>query len=82
MHGSIEPGGAVTVYESADGEVRVDVRLERETVWLSLIQMADLFGVISRHLRAVYLSGELMRDATVAKNATALIAESFPPTRI
>jgi len=64
----------VVVYEAPDGEVRVDVRLERETVWLSLTQIAELFGrdksVISRHLRSVFASGELEREAVVAKNAT------------
>lgn len=67
-------GGEVLVYETPDGAVRVDVRLEAETVWLSLNQMAELFGrdksVISRHLRNVFASGELERAATVAKNAT------------
>ena len=74
MAENIAPGGEVVVYEAAGGEVRVDVRLERETVWLSLTQMAELFGrdksVISRHLRSVFSSGELEREATVAKNAT------------
>ncbi|MCI0651271.1 MAG: virulence protein RhuM/Fic/DOC family protein [Planctomycetes bacterium] len=68
------PGGEVVVYETPDGEIRVEVRLDRETVWLSLNQMAELFGrdksVISRHLRNVFRSGELEREATVAKNAT------------
>lgn len=68
------PGGEVVVYEVPDGEVRVDVRLERETVWLSLNQMAALFerdkSVISRHLRNVFESGELERGATGAKYAT------------
>ena len=36
--------GEVVIYQSPGGEVRVDVRLERETVWLSLNQMAELFG--------------------------------------
>lgn len=66
--------GEVLLYEAPGGEVQVDVRLERETVWLSLGQMAELFGrdksVISRHLRNVFDSGELERDSTVAKNAT------------
>jgi len=66
--------GEILVYESPDGEARVDVRLDRETVWLSLSQIAELFGrdksVISRHLRNVFQSGELEREATVAKNAT------------
>jgi len=68
------PRGEVLVYQAPDGEVRVEVRLERETVWLSLGQMAELFGrdksVISRHLRNVFRSGELERQTTVAKNAT------------
>ena len=69
-----ESHGEVIVYESPDGEARVEVRLERETVWLSLDQIAGLFGrdksVISRHLRNVFASGELERQAVVAKNAT------------
>ncbi len=68
------PGGEVLVYEAADGAARVEVRLARETVWLSLNQMAELFerdkSVISRHLRNVFRSGELERNAVVAKNAT------------
>jgi len=66
--------GEVLVYEAPDGEVRVDVRLERDTVWLSLGQMAELFvrdkSVISRHLRSVFASRELEREAVVAKSAT------------
>lgn len=68
------PAGEVALFVSPDGEVRLDVHLERETVWLSLNQMADLFGrdksVISRHLRNIFTSGELVREAVVAKNAT------------
>ncbi len=68
------PGGEFVVYEAPNGEVRVDVRLDQETVWLSLSQLAELFGrdksVISRHLRNVFASGELEREATVARNAT------------
>ena len=39
---NIAPGGQVVVYEAPGGEVRVDVRLERETAWLSLTQMGEL----------------------------------------
>jgi prophage maintenance system killer protein len=62
----------IAIYQSESGAV--DVRLDGETVWLSLQQMADLFGrdksVISRHLRNVFNAGELERPAVVAKNAT------------
>ncbi|MDZ7750409.1 MAG: RhuM family protein [Gammaproteobacteria bacterium] len=53
---------------------KVEVRLEGETLWLSLQQLADLFGrdksVISRHLKNIFDTNELKRDRTVAKNAT------------
>jgi prophage maintenance system killer protein len=66
--------GEVVLFEAQDGQIRLDVLLERESVWLTLNQMTDLFGrdksVISRHLRNVFASGELERAATVAKNAT------------
>ncbi len=67
------PGGEFVVYETPDGEVRVDVRFDRETVWLTQRQMADLFGrersVIARHIGNIFKEGELRRDATCAKFA-------------
>ena len=63
------PGGEVLVYESPDGEARVDVRLERETVWLTQQQIADLFGrersVITRHVRNVFREEELGEQSNV-----------------
>ena len=68
------PGGEVVIYEQRGGRVRLEVRLEGETLWLSLAQMAQLFGrdksVISRHLQRVFATRELTRKATVAENAT------------
>jgi prophage maintenance system killer protein len=68
------PGGEVVLYKTPDGSVAVDVRLEGETVWLALDQMARLFrrdkSVISRHLRNIFASGEVQRKSAVAKNAT------------
>jgi death-on-curing family protein len=64
----------VVFYRSSDGTVHLDVKLSHDTVWLSLTQMAALFerdkSVISRHVRNVFQSGELQREAVVAKNAT------------
>ena len=69
-----EPRGEIVIYEMAEGGSRVEVRLEEETVWLSLNQIADLFGrdksVISRHIRNVFESGELIRNSVVANFAT------------
>ncbi len=62
------------LYKTEDGRVRIQTRLEDETVWLSINQMAELFGVdksgISRHLKNIFETGELMRDAVVAFFAT------------
>ncbi|ODQ36233.1 Virulence protein [Mannheimia haemolytica] len=67
----------IEIYQSQDGKTQVSVQFDKETVWLSLQQMADIFGrdksVISRHLRNIYQEGELDREATVAKNATVQI---------
>ncbi len=66
--------GQLAFYRMPGTKSGVSVRLEGETVWLTLDQMAVLFqrdkSVISRHLRNVYQTGELGRKATVAKNAT------------
>lgn len=67
----IFPGGEVVVYEAENGSIRVDVRLERETVWLTQAQMVDLFGrdqsVVSRHLRNVFADGELPVEGNMHK---------------
>ena len=61
-------GGEVAVYEDAGGEVRVDVRLDRETVWLTQRQMAEVFDStpenVLMHLRNIFSSGELEAEAT------------------
>ena len=63
----------VILFQAADGQVSLDVRLEADTVWLSQAQMAELFGrersVISRHLGNVFKEGELEADSTCAKFA-------------
>lgn len=60
--------GEVIVYEAADGTIRVDVRLEQDTVWLTQKQMAELFETtpenIVMHLKNVYGDGELDEPAT------------------
>jgi hypothetical protein len=62
------------LYLTEDGRTRLQVRLDGETVWLSLNQMVDLFqrdkSVISRHIKNVFEEGELVRDSVVAESAT------------
>lgn len=69
--------GEIVLFRENNGALTLEVRLEEETVWLSLNQLADLFGrdksVISRHLRNIYKEKELARAATVAFFATVQI---------
>lgn len=62
------------IYQSEDGRIKIDVRFEGETAWLSLEQMSMLFGrdksTISRHIKNVFEEGELNLNSTVAKFAT------------
>lgn len=63
------------IYESTNGNIKLDVNLEGETVWLSLEQMTRLFGrdksVISRHIKNIFEEGELERNvSTIANFAT------------
>lgn len=66
--------GQVLLYQTEENDLRLECRFVGETLWLSLNQMAELFGrdksVISKHLKAIFDEGELQREATVAKYAT------------
>lgn len=68
------PTDSLLLYQSEDGKVKIDVRFEGETVWLSLDQMATLFArdksTISRHLKNIFEEGELARQSVVANYAT------------
>lgn len=61
-------GGQVAIYEAPDGEVRVEARLERESVWLSQRGMAEVFGTtpenVLMHIRNVFTDNELEEGST------------------
>lgn len=63
--------GEIVLYRAADGGPALDVRLERESIWLTQVQMAELFGVnvpaIFKHIKNIYTTGELESGATVSK---------------
>lgn len=64
MEGKIQgSSGEIVFYSTEDGHTAIDVRLEHDTIWLSLNQMSKLFdrdkSVISRHLNKVFKDGEL-----------------------
>ena len=62
------------MYQTEDGKTKIEVRMEDETVWLSLNQMAELFqrdkSVISRHIKNIFSEGELDEKSVVANFAT------------
>lgn len=66
--------GEFILYNTEDGRTKVQLRAVGKTVWLSLNQIADLFGrdksVISRHIKAVFEDEELPADSVVAQYAT------------
>lgn len=63
-----EKNNQIIIYQTEDGKMKLEVKLENETVWLSQKQMAELFGCstdnISLHLRNVYIDGELEENKT------------------
>ncbi|MBU8934898.1 MAG: virulence RhuM family protein [candidate division Zixibacteria bacterium] len=65
--------GEIILYQAPEGEVSLDVRLEKESVWLSQRQMSLLFDkdtdTIGLHLRNVYKEGELEEPATTEESS-------------
>ena len=68
----MENQGEIILYQP-DKEVKLEVRLENETVWLSIDEMSQLFGrdisVIGKHIRNIFKEGELVKDSVWAKFA-------------
>jgi hypothetical protein len=58
----------IQIYQSPDGETRVDVRFELESIWLTQAQMGQVFDTtpenVLMHLKNIYKTGELQSDAT------------------
>lgn len=80
-----ELNNQIVIYQTADGQTQIDVRMENETVWLTQSQMADLFQTdrtsIVRHINNIYNSEELEREATCVKIAQVQIEGKRQVTR-
>ena len=63
------PGGDLILYQTENGQTRVQCRFDDGTIWLALAQMADLFRTsvpnINLHLKTIYAEGELAEAATI-----------------
>ena len=61
--------GEILIYQSQDGNIKIDVRLDNETVWLNQAQMATLFGknkrTISEHIGNIFKERELDEKSVV-----------------
>ena len=68
-----EDKGQIVLFQTEDGQTKLEVQLQDETVWLTIDQMAELFqrnrSTISRHIKRIYDDGELSKDTTCAKFA-------------
>ncbi|WP_269223433.1 virulence RhuM family protein [Flavobacterium sp. IMCC34518] len=66
--------GEILIYQNQEGNIKIDVRLEEETVWLTQAQLCDLFqkskATISEHIKNVFEEGELIENAVVRKFRT------------
>ena len=72
--------GEIVIYQTDDGQTKIDVRFEDETVWLTQAQLVDLYqsskANISEHIKHIFEEGELDEGATVRKFRTVQIEGS------
>jgi len=66
--------GKVVLYQAEDGGIQLEAKLEEESIWLSMSQIAELFHVnvpaISKHIKNIYAAKELVPSTTVSKMET------------
>ena len=59
------------IYQTEDGQVKIETHFENETVWLNIEQIAELFQrdrtVISKHIKNIFSEGELNEEVVCAK---------------
>ena len=71
------PNGEMLIYQNPDGKIKIDVRLEEETVWLTQAQLCELFqkskATISEHIKNVFEEGELEESSVVRNFRTTAI---------
>ena len=77
-----KPNSEILIYQNPDGDIKIDVRLEDETVWLTQAHMSELFDknkrTISEHIQNIFNEGELQKDSVVRKfRTTALDGKNY-----
>jgi len=75
----------ILMYQTEDGLTRIEVKLNGDTVWLNVYQMAELFDrdskTIRKHIKNIFDEGELNSNAVVAKFATTATDSSWNKKR-
>lgn len=75
----------ILIYQNENGNIKVDVRFEDESIWLSQKQLAEVFGkaksTISEHIKAIFEEGELEPSSTVRSYRTVQIEGSREVSR-
>jgi hypothetical protein len=73
MKAGLDNRGEIIIYQTPEGKTELEVRLERETLWLNQYQLADLFETdrtsILKHIKNIYKTNELPEKETCAKFA-------------
>lgn len=68
----MQNGTDILIYQTEDGNTKIDVRLENETVWMTQKAIAELYqkgvSTINEHIKNIYAEGELGEAATIRKN--------------
>ena len=69
-----QPNSEIIIYQNTEGNIKIDVRLEEETVWLTQTQLCELFkkskATISEHIKNIFEEGELDEKVVVRKFRT------------
>ena len=77
--------GEILIYQNQEGNIKIDVRLEEETVWLSHAQICDLFqkskSTISEHIKNIFTEGELDEKVVVRKFRTTTLEVGYTQIR-
>ena len=65
------PDGEFLLYQTEDGRIRIETRMQEETVWLTQEQLAQLFGkaksTINEHIKNIFIEGELVEEQAMRK---------------
>ena len=80
-----KPNSEIILYQTEDGKTKIEVRLENDTVWLTLNQIAELFqkakSTISEHIKNIFEEGELSEESTVRNFRTVQMEKSRSVSR-